>query len=271
MHFIAEVNQLQQETAQAMCFAFCDSLILTKTVAENVTFPCIADLQLAGIQPVRKQHLGQLDGEPCYSVELPKGVAAPAGMVFYDLRQLFGLVEDDLFALAGRAIQVVQWDRNHLYCGHCGTPMAAKTNEYAKVCPQCGLVNYPRIAPAVIVAIVKGNQILLARNKQRRFNFYSVLAGFVEPGESLEDCVQREILEEVGIKVQDITYFGSQPWPFPHSLMVAFTATYAGGEIKVDDYEIADAGWFTVAEIPPIPGRLSIARDLIDWFIANQQ
>ena len=125
--------------------------------------------------------------------------------------------------------------------------------------------------PAVIVAVIKGNQILLAHSKRFPAKFYSVLAGFVEPGETLEECIHREILEEVGVTVKNIRYFGSQPWPFPNSLMVAFTADYAGGKISIDGNEIMDAGWFTADNLPPIPAKISIARRLIDWFVEKHQ
>ncbi len=123
---------------------------------------------------------------------------------------------------------------------------------------------------AIIVAIERGDQLLLARARRFPTVMYSVLAGFVEPGESLEEAVAREVKEEVGLSLKDIRYFGSQPWPFPHSLMIGFTATYAGGEITLDENEIVDAGWYTVDHLPPIPGKISIARKLIDWFMAKQ-
>jgi NAD+ diphosphatase len=132
------------------------------------------------------------------------------------------------------------------------------------------LVNYPRLSPAIIVAVLKNNQILLARNKRFKLPFYSVLAGFVEPGETLEECVQREIREEVGIMTKNIRYFGSQPWPFPNSLMIAFVADYADGEITIDGSEIIDAAWFSKGELPQIPPTISIARQLIDWFTKTE-
>jgi len=128
--------------------------------------------------------------------------------------------------------------------------------------------SYPRKSPAVIVSIVRDNKILLARSQKfSNVNMYSVLAGFVDPGESLEDCVRREIREEVRIEVKNIQYFGSQSWPFPDSLMVGFTAEYKSGEISIDNDEIDEAGWFSVSELPRIPRKISIARQLIDWFI----
>ncbi|ATW28778.1 NADH pyrophosphatase [Candidatus Formimonas warabiya] len=244
-------------------------MLLTKTLDHQVIIPRMHDLSSFRKEMIRKQYLGRLDGCPCYSAELPEHLSAPEGMTFYDLRGLYGLVEDTWFALAGRAIQIMNWDRTHLYCGHCGAPVEKRTGEYVKVCPRCGQFYYPRISPAVIVAVVKEDQILLARSKQRSFKFYSVLAGFVEPGESLEECVKREVWEEVNVHVKNIRYFGSQPWPFPDSLMIAFTAEYHRGELQADGKEILEAGWFSARDLPPIPGKISISRSLIDWFRAN--
>jgi NAD+ diphosphatase len=185
------------------------------------------------------------------------------------LRALFGLIDENLIWVAGRANQMVHWHQTHRYCGKCGHPTEAKVDERAKICPKCGLINYPRVSPAVIVAVLKGNSILLGRSPRFPLPFYSVLAGFVEPGETLEECVRREIMEEVGILVKNIRYFGSQPWPFPNSLMVAFTAEYADGETRIDSSELLDAGWYTAQNLPLLPSSLSIAHELIEWFREN--
>ena len=192
-------------------------------------------------------------------------------MTFEGLRQVYGRLDEDLFWVAARAVQIVDWDRTHKICGRCGNQLITKTTERAKECPQCGLLHFPRLAPAIIVLVERDRELLLARSRHFLPGMYSVLAGFVEPGESLEEAVVREVKEEVGLTVKDIKYFGSQPWPFPHSLMIGFTAIYAGGEITLDDTEIEDAGWFTVDNLPPIPSKISIARKLIDWFRAKQR
>ena len=190
-------------------------------------------------------------------------------MAFEGLRQVYGRLDEDLFWISARAVQIVDWDRTHRFCGRCGAPTEAQKAERAKKCSRCGLLHFPRLAPAVIVLIERGDQLLLARARRFPTIMYSVLAGFVEPGESLEETVVREVKEEVGLSLKDIRYFGSQPWPFPHSLMIGFTATYAGGEISLDDDEILEAGWYTVDNLPPLPGKISIARKLIDWFIVK--
>ena len=197
---------------------------------------------------------------------LDKGSLSDADFELKNLRTLFGQIPDDFIWIAGRANQVLYWHLNHRYCGKCGQETEDKKDERAKICPSCQNINYPRLSPAVIVAVVKDNKILLGRNNRFKGPFYSVLAGFVEPGETLEECVQREIKEEVGITVTNIRYFGSQPWPFPDSLMIGFTADYAGGEIMVDGSELVEAEWFSKNNLPKIPPKISIARQLIDWF-----
>jgi NAD+ diphosphatase len=217
-----------------------------------------------GIVPVRSLYLGELDGVPTRSAELPDGHDAPDGMAFRSLRDLYGRLDEELWTLAGRAAQLVEWDRTHLHCGRCGTPTEHAAGERARRCPVCGHSAFPRLSPAVIMRVTRGDEILLARSLRFPGSMYSVLAGFVEPGETLEQCVAREVLEEVGIEVTDIRYFASQPWPFPHSLMIGFTATWVSGDLRLEEAEIADAQWFTRANLPELPGSLSIARKLID-------
>ena len=224
-----------------------------------------------GLEAVRLHFLGSLDGEACYAAEVAEDTDPPAGMVFSGLRNLFDSLDDTLYRLAVVAVQVVDWDRLHQFCGRCGERTDYKEGVRAKECGRCGLISFPRLSPAVIVAVERGKKLLLARANRFPTQFYSVLAGFVEPGETLEEAVAREVKEEVGIEVTNIRYFGSQPWPFPDSLMIGFTAQYAGGEICIDRTEIVDAGWFEADELPSLPGKISIARRLIDWFVEKQQ
>jgi len=185
------------------------------------------------------------------------------------LRALYAKLDDDLFALAGRALQYVDWDRTHQFCGRCGTPTRHREHERARECPNCALIAYPRIAPAVMCLVRRGQEILLARSPHFLPGMYSALAGFVEPGESLEQCLAREVMEETGIRIASPRYFASQPWPFPHSLMIAFVADYAGGEITPAPDEIEDAQWFALDALPKLPNRISIARRLIDGVMAE--
>ena len=162
-----------------------------------------------------------------------------------------------------RAFQVSEWERTHRFCGRCGAPTRNKASERAKECPACGYVAYPRVSPAMMTLVTRGHDLLLARAPISA-GMFSALAGFVEPGETIEDCIAREVREEVGVEVTSLRYFASQSWAFPHSLMIAFTAEYAGGEIRCEDAEIAEARWFPADALPSRPPSLSIARRLID-------
>jgi NAD+ diphosphatase len=217
-----------------------------------------------GDQPARTLYLGRLRGRDCWVAELAKEAEAPAGMSWEGLRTLFSVLDDAHFALAGRALQLVDWDRTHQYCGRCGTPTRPKPDERVRVCPACGLSAYPRVAPAIMALVRRGREILLARSPHFPPGMYSALAGFVEPGESLEQCLAREVAEEVGVRVSNIRYFASQPWPFPHSLMIAFVCDWIDGELKPQATEIEEAKWFEVLQLPKLPSRISIARRLID-------
>jgi NAD+ diphosphatase len=216
-------------------------------------------------EPVRTLYLGRLAGTDCWAVEAPPEAGAPpAGLGWEGLRALFSVLEDAHFALAGRAIQLLDWDRSHRYCGRCGTPTEAKAEERARVCPACKLSAYPRLAPAVMALVRREGEILLGRSPHFPPGMYSALAGFVEPGETLEQCLAREVEEEVGVKVSRIRYFASQPWPFPNSLMIAFICDWVSGEIRPQAGEIEAAHWFNVLQLPKLPSRISIARRLID-------
>jgi NAD+ diphosphatase len=233
--------------------------------------PRLADLRQTRLAGERGHLLGRLDGVPVLALRLSAEAQAPTGWELTGLRGLWDRLPDEHFLLAGRAFQILEWERTHRYCGVCGTATEHMRSEHGMRCPACGQTAYPRLTPAVIVRVEKGDEILLAQGV--RFppgGFYSVLAGFVEPGESLEDTVHREIREEVGIEVADLRYFGSQSWPFPHSLMIGFVCQWAGGELRPDPEELHDAGWFRFDALPKLPGRLSIARRLIDDFVAQR-
>lgn len=257
------------ESARSLWFVFHEGRLLIKPDDEDQLIPSARELTESDIAPIHKQYLGTLDGLPCYAAELAHNKTVPHGFALEGVRRLFSRLEEEMIWVAGRANQLVDWNQSHKYCGKCGHATKDKQNERAKICPECGMINYPRVSPAIIVAVIKDHQILLGSNRRFKGGFYSVLAGFAEPGESLEECVAREVNEEVGIALKNIRYFGSQPWPFPNSLMVGFIADYAGGRIKVDKSEIVKAAWFSAQDLPPIPPKISIARHLIDWFVKN--
>ena len=219
-----------------------------------------------GLDALFVQDIGQLHGEKCFAVEVGRDTETPEGMSFRDLRGMLGSIDERFFAMAGRAKQIVNWNRTHQFCGRCGAETMPGPTELAKECPRCGMHFYPRLSPAAIMLVTSGEQLLLARSPHFPPGMYSALAGFVEPGESIEQTIAREVREEVGVEVRNLHYFGSQPWPFPDSLMIGFTAEYAGGEIRLSE-EIEDAGWFSPEKMPTLPPRLSIARAMIDHFV----
>lgn len=219
--------------------------------------------------------LGHLEGRWAFGVDVPLDLdGAPPGHDWAPLRQLYGKVPELHWTVAGRADQLVNWGRTHRFCGRCGARTEPSPAERSFRCPECDLLSYPRLSPATITIVTRGEhdeEVLLAHGRQFPGRFYSALAGFVEPGESLEECVVREIKEEVGIDVIDVRYFGSQPWPFPHSLMIGFRARYAGGDLALQEEEIVDAGWFRADDLPPSPrGGMSIAGWLIEAWLEEQ-
>jgi NAD+ diphosphatase len=255
----------------ALWFAFRKAELLVCEQSSGETgLPCCMHLDDHGIAPQRPQYLGVFDGTDCYAVEIDEAAQLPQGWRAIGLRDAFALLDPGLGALSGRAYQILEWDRNHRYCGRCGTETALRTDERSRACPACRLTTYPPVSPAVMVLVTDGGRrVLLARKPGWAPGRYSALAGFVEPGEMLEDTVARETREEVGVEVKSIRYFGSQPWPFPHSLMIAFTAEYAGGEVRPDGVEIEEARWFDAAELPGLPPSISISRRLIDAITAE--
>jgi NAD+ diphosphatase len=207
--------------------------------------------------------VGTWQGLACYAAEIDKIPDGISGELM-PVRSLFNLLGAEAVSLVGRAMQLLDWQKNHRYCGRCGAPTTVKTGAFAMSCAGCDLVVYPRISPAIMVLISRGDELLLARSHRFKPGVFSALAGFVEAGETLEQCAVREVREEVGIEITNLRYFGSQPWPFPDSLMVAFFADYAGGTIQPDPLEIEAAGWFLRDALPILPEPVSIARQLID-------
>jgi NAD+ diphosphatase len=216
----------------------------------------------------RELFLGYWHDSPCYAVEIhARSELDPMRFSAGSLYQVLGRVEEQLFALAGRAAQLLAWERDHRFCGRCGGDMAADPTERAMRCGPCGTVNYPRINPCVIVLVTRGEELLLARNARFPRPFYSTLAGFIEAGENAEECLRREVQEEVGIEVGALSYFRSQSWPFPNQLMLGFFAEYRAGEIVCEPGEIADARWFHHSELPQVPPETSISGQLIRDYI----
>jgi len=198
---------------------------------------------------------------------IPDDFEAPEGFELTELRASHALLAEPFYRAAGTARQMIDWIQTHRFCSRCGAPTERHTGRTAMACPDCGQMHVPRLAPAVIVLIQRGREALLGRSPRFPPGMYSTIAGFVEPGESLEECLHREIDEEVGVRVTNLRYFGSQPHPFPHSLMVGFIVDWESGDIRLDEDEIEDARWFTPETMPDLPRPMSIARALIEDFI----
>ncbi len=235
--------------------------LLVRKDAQGVSLPTAADAVALGLSPA--EDLGQGDWSASF-----EGVP-PEPFTVAGLRELWAALGEASWHTAGRAVQLAEWASTHRFCGRCATPTQRVDGERCLRCPACGLMAYPRISPAVIVLVRRGDEALLARGARFPLPFYSTLAGFVEVGESLEETVHREIREEVGVEVDRVTYFGSQPWPFPHSLMIGFNCAWVSGDIHPDRTEILDAQWFRADALPSVPPPLSIARRLIDAWVAD--
>ena len=189
-----------------------------------------------------------------------------------DLRQMLATMSPGEFRAAARERELEEWRSINRFCGKCAAPMKPHANpaECALVCSKCGYTAYPKLSPAVIVLVTKGNKILLQRNTHYKLRNWTLVAGFVDAGENFEDAVRREVMEEASIEIKDLRYFGSQTWPFPSNIMVGFRAEYAAGELVPDGEEVVESGWFDCDNLPEIPHKGSIARQMIDEWLQEQ-
>ncbi len=253
-------DRIQKEgtsSCSALWMIFQDTKLL---VYKDTMLPC----QTSGLSLQHSVYMGIFQNLDVFVGEIGHHETIPQEAMWSDLKALYGKIDEAFLALAGRASQLILWEKTHQYCGQCGEKTIDRPNERAKECPSCKLLSFPKISPVVMALVQKDDEILLARGPQFPKGFYSVIAGFVDPGESLESCVRREVFEEVGIEVEDIKYLTSQPWPFPSSLMIGFTCKWKSGEIRIDPLEIEDARWFKKDNLPIIPEHISISRALID-------
>jgi NAD+ diphosphatase len=239
-----------------------DQLLLQKQ-GEGYSVPCMCEC------PVRV--------EQTLPVEMPDGTRAMAAytdepleeteaFLPMGLRASYDYLERHFYEQAGKAYEIVYWDQHSRFCPVCGTP-TEQQGLIMKKCPRCGNEMFPAISPAILVLIRKGEEILLVRARNFRGTFYGLVAGFLETGETLEQCVEREVKEETGLLIRNISYFGNQPWPYPSGLMIGFVADYAGGEIRLQDEELSAAEFFSKDKLPEIPHKLSLARKMIDWWL----
>ena len=255
-------------------FVFHRSNLLVYNEHAAPMLPMPADVLSGSLEIDRAgaRFVGMLGKTPVWAAR-SHGDRAPAGHGFENMRTLFNRLPDDLLAIGGRAVQMLEFDRTHRFCGACATQTEIHEGGRSRKCPNCGETYYPKVSPAMMVLIKRdgaaGRELLLARSGRFQRGMYSALAGFVEPSESIEECIHREAFEEVGLKVGNLRYFASQGWPFPNSLMVAYVADYVSGEIVPQEGEIEDAAWFSLDNLPGLPHRLSIARRLVNMVIAE--
>ena len=220
----------------------------------------------------RRHSLGRFLDSNIYCAELPHDSSITENMALIPVKHALEILGSEWYGMVVKAYSIINWDKNHHFCGRCGGVTTKIANAFERVCTDCALTFYPRISPSIIVRILKGDQILLARSHYFKPGVYALIAGFVEPGETLEEAVHREVKEEVGIHIKNLSYFGSQAWPFPDSLMMSFTADYAYGDLIINPNEIEEAGWYDYDKLPGFPSsRISIARKLIDQFITEKK
>ncbi len=230
----------------------------------------LGDRESALIAPhfLRWFKLGCFNNIVYYCAEIGTDTLLPTTLHRFPLRQALGLFGDEAYGLVVKAWSVINWDKNHQFCSRCGCKTEHQPKAYERLCPSCGLSFFPRLSPSIIVRIKKDDHILMARGPHFPPGAYGLIAGFVDVGESVEEAVKREVSEEVGLQIKNLLYWGSQPWPFPDSLMLAFTADYASGEIIMDPDEIENAGWYKSDNLPGLPSTaLSIAMKLINDFV----
>lgn len=258
MHFTPAITPPNEPTAQHWPLAFVEGQLLLPEPEDQMLGPQAGSSW--DRQGISRHYLGQLDGLDCWALHLPE---APQGWRRVPLRTAMMGFPEPLAGLASRAAQVLDWDRTHRFCGVCSTPTEHQAGERARRCPACGHTAYPRISPAMMALVWRPGEVLLARAPHFAKGMYSALAGFVEAGESIEQCIRREVAEEVGVGIDELRYYGSQSWPFPNSLMIAFSARWTGGDIVPQAGEIEDAQWFPIDALPNIPPRFSISGHLI--------
>lgn len=269
MKFVSDPLFPEENKEGDLWFLFQDKMLLVKEDMGKINIPTFKDVKqlIDGLEI--KYHLGKLKDKHCFCGEINSAVKVSGELKFITLRESAAIIDKESVSVSGKAAQIIHFHKTNKYCGICGGKNEFANNEFAMKCKECGYKCYPKVCPAIIVGITKGDKILLANNKNFPEGLHSTIAGFVDVNETLEDCVRREILEEVNIKVKNIKYFDSQPWPYPNSIMIGFTAEYESGEIKVDGEEILHADWYSKDNLPILPDKTTIARRIIDSIICK--
>ncbi|WP_419822362.1 NAD(+) diphosphatase [Anoxybacterium hadale] len=260
----------EEDLSASIIFIVEEDRVLLRNENGAADFPRFSDCFVQNPERYDLGYLGTLDGAHCFYMSYDETFIIPNGLEFESLRTVYSKVDEVIGLVASRAVHLAGWSQRTKYCGVCGSPTRKDPAELAKRCTSCKNIIYPRISPAIIIAVVKEDKLLLAHNKNFKQRWYSTLAGFIEPGETVEICAQREVLEEVGVTIKNIRYFGSQPWPFPDSLMIGLIADYESGEVTPDGVEIDDAAFFGADELPEVPGTYSVAGKLINWFVQTR-
>lgn len=248
-----------------------DSLLLSISKDQ---MPILSNTDITSIQSaLQRQHLiKQIDQFDAYCAELPPDHPLPDHVHTIPVRQALQVLGDDWFELAAKAYGIINWDKHHQFCGRCGQPTKQPSRSFERICTACDHTFYPRISPSVIVLIERGDELLMARSPHFTKGAYGLIAGFIEAGENCEAAVHREVQEEVGIKIHNLQYFGSQAWPVPDSLLMAYTAEYLSGDLQIDPVEIEAAGWYRYTNLPGRPSySISIGAKLIDHFISQRE
>ncbi|NDV81874.1 NAD(+) diphosphatase [Bacteroides sp. 51] len=246
-------------------FVFHNDQVLLEKKEGSFTIPCTPEAPIA-LNGHTVHNLATLNGYACKTVTTDNSVEENEKFIMVDLRGSYDYIPPSQFNMAGKAREILYWDRTSTYCPVCGV----QTQQFmpiAKKCPECGYEMFPNISAAILALVRKEDSILLVRARNFRGPFYGLVAGFLETGETLEECVKREVMEETGLTVDNITYFGNQPWPFPSGLMVGFIADYVSGEINLQDEELSEAAFYTRDNLPELPRKLSLARKMIDWWV----
>ena len=225
------------------------------------------DWRRAGLAEFPAYFFGAYRGVPCFAVQCEDASLNLPGYQWIGMRRALMEMDETLFAVAGRGRQILEFNSTHRYCGRCGEPTSQHEKESALYCATCDHFYYPRVSPCIIVLVTRREELLLARSSRFPNGMYSTLAGFVEPGETIEQAVHREVAEEVGVKIGAMRYYASQAWPFPHQLMIGFHAEHRAGEIMIDDEEIVDARWWHYTKLPLTPTSAALSGKLIQSYI----
>lgn len=250
----------------AYWFLFFDNRLLLQKDDQHYTIPMGLDSPV----PLSTYHqVSTLDGLPCYTASVDSPFEETEAYLLIDLRSSFYYLDRSLYDVAGKASQILYWDKHSRFCPVCGTK-TIQTTPITKQCPACNYEIYPAVSTAILVLVRKDDSILLVHARNFKGTFNSLVAGFLETGETLEQCVAREVYEETGLQVRDITYYGNQPWPYPSNLMVGFIADYAGGTIRLQEEELSSGAFYTKDNLPELSRKLSLARKMIDWWLEQQ-